>query len=137
MMAIKFLKIAAIYFLIGMLLGTYMLMSHQLQYAPSHTHINLLGWASLALAGIIYHLFPIAAESKLTKVHFWLQNIGLLITIFSLIILENGYMIVEPIIITIGAALTSLGVLLFVINVLVNVKSTVIHNDTSNPSIQG
>ncbi|WP_047155375.1 cbb3-type cytochrome c oxidase subunit I [Aneurinibacillus tyrosinisolvens] len=91
--------------------------------APSHAHINLLGWTSLALAGIIYYLFPAAAENKLAKVHFWLHNVGLPVMMIGLVVLESGNPAVEPVI-AIGASLTSIGVICFVINVLVNVKAS-------------
>ena len=38
-----------------------------------HTHINLVGWASLALFGVIYRLYPELAASRLALVHFWLS----------------------------------------------------------------
>ncbi|MGE8205800.1 cytochrome-c oxidase [Heyndrickxia sp. NPDC080065] len=118
----KLIKISVIYFLIGIGLGMYMSITHHFQYAPSHAHINLLGWASLALAGIIYHQFPDAGNSILGKIHFWLHNIGLPIMIIGLIILEGGNADVEPVIAT-GATIASVGILLFVINVLKNVRS--------------
>ena len=36
----------------------YMSITHSYDYASVHAHVNLLGWASLALAGVIYVLFP-------------------------------------------------------------------------------
>lgn len=137
-MGVKFLKIASIYFLIDILWSIFISINHQFEYVPSRTDISLLGWVALALAGITYHLFPIAAESNLTKVQFWLQNIGLPIMIISLFLFESGYVVVSPILITIGATLISIGVLLFVINVLVNVKSAANQIDSKEQhSIQG
>lgn len=136
-MGVKFQKLAAIYFLIHILWNIVMSITYQFQYVPSRTDLYLLGWPSLALAGITYYLFPIAAESNLSKVQFWLQNIGLPIMVIALMLHESGYTIVDPIIITIGSVITSLGILLFVINVLANVKSTAIQNNTNEHSIQG
>jgi hypothetical protein len=42
--------------------------------APVHAHLLLLGWASLALAGIIYHLYPAAGTTRLARIHFWAHN---------------------------------------------------------------
>ncbi|MGV2805360.1 cytochrome-c oxidase, partial [Clostridium perfringens] len=53
-MGVKLIKIAAVYFVLGILLGMYMSISHSYDYASVHTHVNLLGWASLALAGVFY-----------------------------------------------------------------------------------
>ncbi|WP_070121805.1 cytochrome-c oxidase [Bacillus marinisedimentorum] len=118
-MGIRFMKLAVLYFLVGM--GMFMSIIHKFEYAPSHTHINLLGWTSLALAGVIYHLFPDAGESRLGKLHFWLHNLGLPVFMSALIAIESGVMAAEPLI-ALGANVTSLGILLFVINVFLNVK---------------
>lgn len=48
----------------------------QFVFSSAHAHINLLGWVSLALSGVIYQLFPLAGENKLAVLHFWLQMIG-------------------------------------------------------------
>ncbi|WP_255472998.1 cbb3-type cytochrome c oxidase subunit I [Planomicrobium sp. CPCC 101079] len=73
---IAFIKVASVYLLIGVSLGLYMGISENFQYAPVHAHVNLLGWATMALFGLVYHYFPRAGGSKLGKVHFWLYNIG-------------------------------------------------------------
>ncbi len=47
--------------------------NEDLQLVAVHTHINLVGWASLALFGVIYRLYPELAASRLALVHFWLS----------------------------------------------------------------
>ncbi|MBP1932165.1 cbb3-type cytochrome c oxidase subunit I [Ammoniphilus resinae] len=135
-MGIRFLKIAVIYFLVAVFMGMFMSISHQFQYAPSHAHMNLLGWVSLALAGIIYHLFPNIAENKLAKTHFWLHNIGLPVMMIGLIILESGNTAIEPVI-AIGATVTTIGIIAFVYNVVANLKATVSRGPSSKRNIQG
>lgn len=120
-MGIKLIKIAAVYFVIGVLLGMYMSISHSYTYSSIHEHINLLGWASLALAGIVYYLFPATAESAAGKVHFWLHNIGLPIMMIGLFLLMNGAESVEPVI-AVGGVLVTLGIVVFLYNVLTNVR---------------
>ncbi|MGC5327693.1 cytochrome-c oxidase [Brevibacillus sp. SYSU BS000544] len=129
-MGARFLKIAVIYFLIGVFMGMFMSMTQQFQFAPSHAHINLLGWVSLALAGVIYVLFPKAGESRLGKWHFWLHNLGLPVMMIGLVVLESGNPTVEPVIV-IGANILTVGIILFVINVLLNVKASEISISTA------
>lgn len=129
-MGIKFMKIATVYFLIGIFMGMFMSITHQFQFAPSHAHINLLGWASLALAGVFYHLFPQMGESKLGKWHFWLHNLGLPVMMIGLVVLETGNPAVEPVI-AIGATILSIGIILFTVNVLKNMKNAVTRNTSS------
>lgn len=120
-MGIKLIKIAAVYFVLGVLLGMYMSITHSYDYASVHAHVNLLGWASLALAGVIYVLFPAAGESTAGKVHFWLHNIGLPVMMIGLALLMSGIESVEPVI-AVGGVLVTLGVLAFLYNVFTHVK---------------
>ena len=57
-MGLRFLKIAVVYLFVGALLGGFMGMTQQFTFAPVHAHLLLLGWASFALAGVVYHLYP-------------------------------------------------------------------------------
>ena len=125
-MGIKFIKISVVYFTIGVILGMYMSMGHVYTLTGVHVHINLLGWASFALAGLIYYLFPKAGNHALAKVHFWASNIGLplmMVGLTTLLLSDNEQAI--PII-SIGATLVVISVILFTINVLMNVKYPVI-----------
>lgn len=122
-MGIRFIKIAGVYFLIAVLLGLTMGIIHNFAFASVHAHLNLLGWVSMALFGIIYSLFPNAGMTKLAKTHFWLHNIGLPImqgSLFLQILTGNGAL--TPGII-IGSIIVVLGVLLFVINLFKTVRS--------------
>lgn len=116
-MGIRLLKIAVVYMQIGVAAGLVMGATHQFQYAPVHAHLALLGWASLALAGLIYHLYPDASETKLAKVHFWLHNTGLPVFMIGLFLLISGNTLAEPFV-RIGAVTTFAGLLMFTINVL-------------------
>jgi len=123
-MAVRFLKIAVVYMLIGVTMGLIMGITHQFQYAPVHAHINLLGWASLGLIGLIYHLYPQAAQTTLARWHFWLHTIGLPVFMISLFVLLSGHASAEPVV-GIGAAITFAGLLLFSINLLCTVSTNV------------
>lgn len=117
----KLIKIAVIYFLLAVLLGMFMSITHNFDYAPLHAHLALLGWASLALAGVIYVLYRKAEQSKLGKFHFWLHNIGLPIMMIGLFLLESGVP-AEPVI-AIGATITTLGIIVFAMNLFCNVST--------------
>jgi cbb3-type cytochrome oxidase subunit 1 len=88
-----------------------------------HAHINLLGWATMALAGLIYTVFPAAGASKLAKVHFWLQNISLPIMMGALTMLLLGNPKVIPILAT-AEFIAAAGVITFAINIFLNLKKT-------------
>ncbi|MFJ7727981.1 cytochrome-c oxidase [Neobacillus sp. NPDC097160] len=121
-MAVKFIKISVVYFVIGVCIGMYMSMTEKFAFTPVHVHINLLGWMSMALAGLIYVGFPAAAETTLAKVHFWLHNISLPIMMIGLAFLVSGVENAGPAVAA-GGTLMVLGIILFAINILKNVKN--------------
>lgn len=115
------LKIAAVYLVIGIVMGLYMSITHQFQDRPVHVHVNLLGWASLGLAGMIYCFFSRAGNSRLGQVHFWLHNLGLPVMMLGLHFYLNGAAQWEPVIAA-GSFITALGLVLFMANLFVNVR---------------
>jgi hypothetical protein len=121
-MGANLIKIASVYFVVGVFFGMFMSISHKFEFASVHAHINLVGWVSLALAGFVYHVFPKAACSVLAKIHFWLHNIGLPIMMIGLVLLISGVPGTEPVVAA-GGSVTALAVLLFTINVLKNVSA--------------
>jgi cbb3-type cytochrome oxidase subunit 1 len=120
-MGLRFLKIAVVYLLVGALLGLFMGITQQFGLAPVHAHLLLLGWASLALAGIIYHLYPAASTTRLARIHFWLHNAGLPVFMVALGLLLTGHESAGPLV-GISASVVLLGLAIFVSNVLLNVK---------------
>lgn len=122
MIGVKLIKIATFYLVIGILMGMYMSMSETFQLRPVHTHINLLGWATMGLAGIYYVLFPKAGSTVLARIHFWLHNIGLPLMMFGLGFLMYGNEALH-ILIPFGATLTTISIILFAWNIFQHVKA--------------
>lgn len=112
------LKISVIYFMIGISFGLYMSFTHVFNLATVHVHINLLGWMSLALIGVFYHLYPNLEKSGLAKTHFWLHNIGLPVMMISIAAAILGGPPIFFLLATAGGVITVLGVFCFGFNVL-------------------
>lgn len=117
----QFLKIAVVYLALGATLGLIMGITQKFTLTPVHAHLLLLGWASLALAGIVYHLYPAAATTRLARLHFWLHNVGLPVFMVSLGLLLSGNEGALPVVAT-GATVVLVGLFVFAANVLINVK---------------
>lgn len=119
---VLWIKAAVIYFMLGIGLGIYMGASGDHLLVPVHAHFNLLGWASLALVGLIYHQFPVAGSHRLASVQFWLHNAGLIAAMALLIGALRGNTSLEPLL---GVASLMIGasVVLFAINVFQNVRA--------------
>lgn len=122
-MGLRFLKISVVYFAIGVCMGLYMSIRHDYALTGVHVHINLLGWVSFALAGVIYILFPTLASTKLAKTHFWLHNISLPIMMIGLSFILYGQVSLTPVVAASGTVLV-LAIILFAINILKNLKSS-------------
>ncbi len=113
--SLLFFATAAIYVAVGMAFGIWMSASQDHQLAPAHGHLNLIGWVSMAIFGIYYHLVPQAGQSHLAKLHFGVQTLGLWILVpgIAMAIQQQGETLAK-----IGSMLTILGMLIFVFVVL-------------------
>ncbi|HLW74904.1 MAG TPA: cytochrome-c oxidase [Gammaproteobacteria bacterium] len=113
--------IAACYLLVGVAFGIGMAASHKLEFAPVHAHINLLGWATMALTGLIYSRFPRAGGSRLGVLHYWSFQILFPILIAGLIFMFSGHPEMEPVMV-VGSIGILASLLLFVVNLFQNTK---------------
>jgi len=116
-MAVRFLKFAVVYLMLGMGIGMAMGITHHFEYAPVHAHINLLGWASLALVAMIYHAYPQAALTVLARWHYRLHVTGLPIFMVGQFLMLSHHEGVEWLVGS-GAAVTSVGLALFAVNLM-------------------
>jgi hypothetical protein len=120
-MELRFLKISVVYLVLGGALGVVMGMRESFALASVHSHLLLLGWASLALAGLVYHSHPAAAATRLARGHFWLHNVGLPAFMIGLVLLLGGNDWARPLVGG-AAAVVMVGLALFAANVLLHLK---------------
>jgi cbb3-type cytochrome oxidase subunit 1 len=129
-MGIKFIKVASVYLIIGTIMGMWMSISHNFTLSSAHSHILLLGWEILVIAGIIYTLFPKISKNTLAKAQFWLNNISLPIFFIGVILIDYRPSASDPAntafvpISAIGGALTTIAYIIFVANIFLNLKNT-------------
>jgi hypothetical protein len=110
--SIAFFGAAVFYALCGMVLGVVMGASNDHTLLPVHAHINLLGWASLALMGAFYGLAGSQAPVKLAWANFAISNLGNLVTLPLLTMLLKGDPGVIPVM-AIGEVIIIIGMLTF------------------------
>ena len=65
-----FLLLATVLLICGATLGIVMGAREDFQLVPVHAHLNLAGWASLALFGLTYRAYPQLASTHLARYHF-------------------------------------------------------------------
>jgi peptidoglycan/LPS O-acetylase OafA/YrhL len=90
----------------GMLWGIVMAISEDHSTMPAHAHLNLLGWVSLFLFGIYYHLHPAVDRSRLATSQVWIWIVGTIVMTVGVGLVHSGHAIGDPI-----AAVSSLLVL--------------------------
>lgn len=79
-----FIRMAMIYFLLAILLGLHMVVAGPVYpWMQIHVHLNLLGWMSMLIYGVGYHILPRFSgrplwSEALSVWQLWLSNIGLI-----------------------------------------------------------
>jgi hypothetical protein len=110
-----FLLLATILLICGAGLGISMGAREDFQLVPVHAHLNLAGWASLALFGLTYRAYPELASTKLAFYHFIVSaTASVLLPIgIGLAVLRNS-----PGVAILASTLWLLGVLMFLVQLL-------------------
>lgn len=91
MYAVRWARLAALFFLVGSSVGLYAGITQQFELATGHAHVNLLGWVSMALMAALYRLFPSMESDRLAGVHFWLYLLSYLFFPGSLVAMGFGW----------------------------------------------
>lgn len=111
-----FLRLAVLYLIAGVSFGIFMAASHDHSMFPVHAHLNLLGWVSLSLFGVIYRLWPAAAQTRLARIHFWTYVPAHFVQMILLAALYRGYTAVEPPL-AVASLLVGAAIVCFAVNV--------------------
>ena len=116
------LRIAVVYFVVGVTLGIVMGASGDHSLMPVHAHINLLGWVSMTLFALIGRFYPATQQGRIATLQFWLYNLGVPTLLVLLTALLRGNEALGPVV---GAASVVVGVavLLFAYLVFTGVKT--------------
>jgi cbb3-type cytochrome oxidase subunit 1 len=80
----RFIRASVVWLVVGVIIGVAMtwLPGHVVVYRTAHAHANLLGFVSMMIFGVAYHVIPRFAGRPLhaptiAAAHFWVANIGL------------------------------------------------------------
>lgn len=84
-------RAAVLFVIAGMIWGLYMAISQNHATMPAHAHVNLLGWVSLFLFGIFYHLHPAIDASRAARAQAWIWMIGVVVQAFGVARIYTGH----------------------------------------------
>ena len=80
-----YLRMSVIYFVLGVVTGFAMLLwpDVAIDYIPVHVHLNLLGFMSMMIYGVGYHILPkfsgaFIHSPRIMNIQFWVANAGLI-----------------------------------------------------------
>jgi len=93
----RWILAAITYFVIGVGIAVYMGASGNHTLFTVHSHVSLLGWASMGLTGLLYRAFPAAAQTRLAKWHFWLYQLAVPVLLLAVAALYSGAKVAGPV----------------------------------------
>ena len=121
----NFIRMSVIYFAISAVIGVhFMFSSVNNQLFHAHVHLMLLGWMSMMVYGVGYHILPRfngnpVAFPKLAIAHFWVANVALIGLVSTWGFGRYGFSKIPEM----GfAVMNAIGIFMFVTNILVSIK---------------
>ena len=130
-----FIRSSLVWLSVGVGMGVWIAVWPQaIIYRPAHVHANMLGFTSMMIFGVAYHILPrfVGAplfNPRLGPIHLVLGNLGLLGMVTGWI--ARPHVSWWAMSLRVGATLSAMGVVLFVINIwrtLDKDTTTSIHN---------
>jgi len=117
-----FLKAALVWLGAGVLLGLLFTVSpQQVVYRPAHAHINLLGFVSMMIFGVAYHVIPRFTGNALFSRraagwNWWISNVGLVLLVAGFFMRPHAVGAAAPAL-AVGGTLAAAGAFIFITNV--------------------
>jgi len=102
-----YITLGLLWVIVGMIYGAWLGASHHNNFANSHAHINLLGFVTSTLFGILMWAYPAMTKSKLAIWQLAVYEAGVAILIMGKIIVDNDG--TETLFLQIGSVLTIIG----------------------------
>jgi hypothetical protein len=113
--AFVFLVAAVLCVTAGMMWGLQMAASEDHSMAGAHAHLNLAGWATMALFAVYYRLTPQAAHGWLPRTHAAIAIVGIAIMVPGIAVATTGG---SPGLAIAGSFLTFASMLIFLVTVV-------------------
>lgn len=117
-----FIRSSLIWLGVGALLGLWMIFDPaRTTFRPAHLHANLLGFVSMMIFGVAYHIIPRFTGSPLASrtnalVHVYAANLGLALMIAGFMLrLSNAEL--GGALLGAGAIVSTIGIALFITNI--------------------
>ena len=117
---LRLIKVSTLYMMFGLIVGLVMGITHSYELLSVHSHVGLLGWATMALTGLVYVVAPHCDQSRLAEAHFWLHNLGLPVMTVGLIWEASGGGQAVDAVLGVGSVVVLASLLFFTLNVFLH-----------------
>lgn len=85
-----FMLVAVISVSLGMIWGMQMAASEDHAMRSAHAHLNLVGWVTMAIFAVYYHLVPEAGARSLARVHLGVAVVGVVLMVPGIAMANSG-----------------------------------------------
>lgn len=123
MLSNRFIHTAVIFFVIAVFLGLFMGMTQNFTLLTVHVHLNLLGWVSMALIGLLYAAYPHLQRGWQPRLQYGLHTGGLVLMMSGMALAKS---LQEPRLIGLviaGSLMLCMGVLLLAFHILTQLRT--------------
>lgn len=117
------IRSALVWLAIGILIGISMALwpDGHILYKPGHAHANLLGFVSMMIFGVAYHVMPRfngrpLHSVRMAQLHVWVANVGLGIQVAGFVVRPHWR---EPgmLGVAVGGIISAIGAFMFIYNI--------------------
>jgi cbb3-type cytochrome oxidase subunit 1 len=118
----RFIRASLLWLGFGVVLGVWMALSPAaVAYRPAHMHANLLGFVSMMIFGVAYHVIPRFTGHPLhsrraAAAHVWIANAGLAAMVGGFIVRVHQWR-AGSVLLAVGGGAAAAGAFLFIYNV--------------------
>ena len=113
-----FVKASLVWLALGVTLGVAMAVHPAwIAYRPAHMHMNLLGFVTMMIFGVAYHVIPRFTghplhDRRLAGWHWWVSNAGLALMVAGFVLRVHAAAVATPLLAA-GGVLSALGAYAF------------------------
>jgi cbb3-type cytochrome oxidase subunit 1 len=135
----RFIRSSLLWLGIGVLLGVWMAWQPSaIVYRPAHMHANLLGFVSMMIFGVAYHVIPRFTgrplhAPRLAAAHVWIANIGLVGMVVGFLVRPHAP--IGGVIVALGGVAAAGGAFCFIYNIWRTLDASMMPASSPQPRV--
>lgn len=102
----NYILLGLVWVVAGMVFGAWLGATNHMNYGNSHAHINLLGFVTSVLFGLLHWAYPVLGKSRLAVWQFAIYEVGVLLLVIGKVLVDGG---TETLFLQVGSVVTIVG----------------------------